>query len=47
MLLDTSFQIVGDAGIKHGISAVGHYIDVVLLIHSYIITRDCHAFDSQ
>ena len=37
MLIDSSLQITGDARINYRISGVGHYIDVVLLIHGYII----------
>jgi hypothetical protein len=42
VLIHPCLQIVSDAGVKHGVCPVGHYINVVLFVHGYII-RDCGA----
>jgi hypothetical protein len=31
VLIDSSYQVIGHAYVKHSVSAIGHYINAVLL----------------
>jgi hypothetical protein len=39
--IDSFYQVIGHAYVKHSVAAIGHYINVVLLAHYSYYTGDC------